>query len=115
MGAATLETTSIHEHGRLLVAARQAQQLLAVGDCDPGPVLFAACAQLVGVDGGPALDPHRVRHPACHQSIEGPAATVGGASRPARASSIRLATVSAASYLFVPITPVGPRLIHPVT
>ena len=34
-------------------------------------------------------------------------------SRPARASSSRSSTVSVASFLFVPMTPVGPRLIQP--
>ena len=34
-------------------------------------------------------------------------------SSPARASSSRCSTVSVASFLFVPITPVGPRLIQP--
>src|SRR5262249_33534068 len=34
-------------------------------------------------------------------------------SRPAAASSRRRSTVSAASFLFVPITPLGPRLIQP--
>ena len=42
--------------------------------------------------------------------------TTGGPFRaPDRASLIRPATVSAGSFLFVPITPEGPRLIHPVT
>src|SRR5207247_969395 len=36
-----------------------------------------------------------------------------GSSRPAAASSSRSSTVSVASFLFVPITPVGPRLIQP--
>jgi hypothetical protein len=36
-----------------------------------------------------------------------------GSSRPAAASSSRVSTVSAASFLFVPMTPVGPRLIQP--
>ncbi len=36
-------------------------------------------------------------------------------SRPSRASSSRSSTVSVASFLFVPITPLGPRLIQPAT
>ena len=36
-----------------------------------------------------------------------------GSRRPAVASSSRCSTVSVASFLFVPITPVGPRLIQP--
>src|SRR5262249_25389679 len=36
-------------------------------------------------------------------------------SRPAAASSSRRSHVSAASFLFVPITPLGPRLIQPAT
>src|SRR5262249_47801852 len=45
----------------------------------------------------------RARSPPCEDS------------RPARASSSSRSTVSVASFLFVPITPLGPRLIHPAT
>ena len=47
------------------------------------------------------------------QRLERALAARGG-SRPARASSSSSSTVSVASFLFVPITPLGPRLIQPV-
>ena len=48
------------------------------------------------------------------QLVEGPVGRRRGHG-PARASSSRSSMVSTASFLFVPMTPVGPRLIHPAT
>ena len=96
------------------LAARGFEELVPASELDARPAQRLACRPLgrvdrlppgLGDDADAALgrgarrSPRQVRRPR---------------SRPARASSSNSSTVSVASFLLVPITPVGPRLIQPV-
>jgi hypothetical protein len=87
-------------------AAARGDQLVEPDQLDAGATSSIACQPSQTTASG-AQRPIHSAHASASADPE--------PSRPASASATILATVSAASFLLVPITPLGPRLIHPTT